>query len=607
MDEQGTSQSLGRTVISHYETGEAIGHGAMGTVHRATDLRDGRPVAIKLIHPHVAQDPLFSRAFEREAHLASLFRSPYTVRMLDYGRDQGTYFLAMEFVDGPSLQQLLNEGPLDVERALGIARDVALALQEAESLGVVHRDIKPANVMIDRSGPAKLADFGVATNAFAASLTATADVAGSPAYTAPEASLGRADHRSDIYSLGATLYHMLAARPPFDGTPIEVLRKHSESPPPLEPLASIAAPVREIVLASLRKDPAARQQRAASLVADIEHAARAIGVSLRGAPLAFAASRDALATSALPPQANVRDRGPWLKGRGRLLAIDLALMGALACALAFSVCSLRDDPESRASVPPVALGDSACDQAKDQIEAQLPDMVCVPGATFIMGDDRVHSGDVPYWPAHERSVSAFLIDVTEVTNAAYKRWLDAGTAGHVPYPSSQDPAAAAYSWVNGTFPEGTATHPVVLVSWFEASAYCAAAGKRLPTEAEWEFAARGADGRDWPWGEVGDGTRLNFTETEHQAVATYPVGSFPTGASLLGIMDMAGNVWEWVSDDFAFYDEAAGPPPEGAKVSRGGGFSSPLEGTRAFVRNWDGPDFRNQHLGFRCAADLPAG
>jgi serine/threonine-protein kinase len=513
----------------------------------------------------------------------------------------------MEFVDGPSLQQLLNEGPLDVERALGIAHDVALALQEAESLGVVHRDIKPANVLIDRSGPAKLADFGVATNAFAASLTATADVAGSPAYTAPEASLGRADHRSDIYSLGATLYHMLTGHPPFDGTPIEVLRKHAESPPPPEPLASIAAPVKVIVLASLRKDPAARPQRAASLAADLEHAARAIGVSLHGAPHALAASRDALATAALPRQTNARDPGPSWKRRLRLLAIDLVLMGALAFALAFSVCSLRDDPDSPAGVPPSALGDSACDQAQDQIDAQFPAMSCVPGGTFIMGDDREQPSDVPYWPAHERSVSAFLIDVTEVTNAAYKRWLDSSTAGHVPYPSNQDPAAAAYSWVNGTFPQGTATHPVVLVSWFEANAYCAAAGKHLPTEAEWEFAARGSDGRDWPWGEVGDGTRLNFVETEHQAVATYPVGSFPTGASPFGLMDIAGNVWEWVSDDFEFYDEAAGPPPAGVKVSRGGGFNSPLEGTRAFVRNWDGPDFRHQHLGFRCAADLPAG
>lgn len=129
-------------VISHYRLGELLGRGGMGTVYRATDRRDDTSVAVKLLHPHLASDETFRERFEREAHVAALLRSPYTVHILDYGFAGGHYFIVMEYVEGKTVKDALRDGPLEPMRALPIAARVARALAEGEARGVVHRDIK---------------------------------------------------------------------------------------------------------------------------------------------------------------------------------------------------------------------------------------------------------------------------------------------------------------------------------------------------------------------------------------------------------------------------------------------------------------------------------
>ena len=138
-------------VISHYRLDEEIGRGGMGAVYRATDLRDGSVVAV-MLRSELSEDPSYRVRFQREAHVAALLRSPYTVHLIDYGLEGGRYFLAMDFVEGRSLREELRDGPLDVLRALQVAETVARALEEAEARGVVHRDIKPDNIMLRAAG-----------------------------------------------------------------------------------------------------------------------------------------------------------------------------------------------------------------------------------------------------------------------------------------------------------------------------------------------------------------------------------------------------------------------------------------------------------------------
>lgn len=284
--------------LKHYQLERQVGAGGMGTVYAATDRRDGSRVAVKLLHPHLAAvDAGFRERFEREAHVAALLRSPYTVHVLDFGVVDGEYFLAMEYVEGTPLDAMIRAGPLDPERAVVIATDVARALEEAQARGVVHRDIKPENVLIEPDGHVKVADFGIARQVAQVGMTATGGFVGTAAYAAPEQALGEADHRTDVYALGAVLYCMIAGRPPFQGTTVfDVLRQHRESPVPPAPLARLPDTVANLIRRCLEKDPRDRYQSASELVGALERGRRALQV-------ASAATLDPATPPGSPPEA----------------------------------------------------------------------------------------------------------------------------------------------------------------------------------------------------------------------------------------------------------------------------------------------------------------
>ncbi len=214
-------------------------------------------------------------------------------------------------------------------------------------------------------------------------------------------------------------------------------------------------------------------------------------------------------------------------------------------------------------------------------------MVYIPGGEFIMGSDEGNEDERPQRTVY---VDGFNIDIYPVTNAEYKEFVDA--TGHAP----------PRHWEGNTYPEGKGDHPVVWVSWHDAQAYCQWAGKRLPTEAEWEKAARGTDGRKWPWGNTFDPTKCNAKESG--IGETTPVGKYPEGASPYGVMDMAGNVWEWTAD---WYEAYPGSSYQSArfgqknKVMRGGSWFDPSTFVRCSVRNKAKPDFSFSTIGFRCA------
>lgn len=278
---------LGQTV-SHYRILKKLGEGGMGVVYEAEDLLLGRHVAIKFL-TDTRREPQFRARFLREARAASALSHSHIAVIYDYGEVQeGDPFIVMELVDGQSLDDLLCAGePLPIARAVEIAEQVAEALAEAHSHGVVHRDIKPSNIIIDEDGEVKVLDFGLAKQlkpetAPTAMLdsptlldarTASNVIIGTPMYLSPEQALARpVDGRSDLFALGAVLYECLTGRPAFRGaTVVEICAQvlHVDPPPPSQINPRIPPELDEIILKVLAKQPAARQQTAEEFLADL--------------------------------------------------------------------------------------------------------------------------------------------------------------------------------------------------------------------------------------------------------------------------------------------------------------------------------------------------
>jgi len=259
-------------VLGQYQIVRRLGAGGMGTVFEGIDRRVDMRVAIKLLHPHLAADASYRERFEREAHVAALLRSPYTVHLLDYGFAQGFYYLVMQFVDGHTVADELAKGAMQPARALSIAADVARATEEAEARGVVHRDIKPENILLGTDGSVKVADFGIARQTYSTGVTVPGGFVGTSAFAAPEQVDGTVDTRTDIYAIGGTLFTMLTGHPPFAGGPLELLRQHRDAAPPLEQLAHLPPMLGQIVGKCLAKRPAQRYQHPSELVGALERA-----------------------------------------------------------------------------------------------------------------------------------------------------------------------------------------------------------------------------------------------------------------------------------------------------------------------------------------------
>ncbi len=253
-------------VNDRYRLERRVGRGGMADVFAARDLLLNRQVAVKILFPEFAVDPNFVERFRREAQAAANLTHPNIVNVYDWGRQDGTYFIAMEYVEGRTLGEILRANHrLDADQAADIAGEVAAAMAFAHSAGLVHRDIKPANILIGSGGQVKVADFGIAralNSATESNLTQAGAVMGTAAYFSPEqAQGGQPDPRSDLYSLGIVMYEMVAGKPPFSGdNPVSIAYKQVHDAP--EPLRNLVPDIplgyEAIVAKLLAKDPAVR-------------------------------------------------------------------------------------------------------------------------------------------------------------------------------------------------------------------------------------------------------------------------------------------------------------------------------------------------------------
>jgi eukaryotic-like serine/threonine-protein kinase len=266
-----------------YRIVRKLGTGGMANVYLAEDEVLGRRVAIKILNDRHAGDDQFVERFRREAKNAAGLSHPNIVSIYDRGEAEGTYYIAMEYLDGRSLKELIvARGPAPVNVAIDYARQILAAIRFAHRHGIVHRDIKPHNVLVDGEGRLKVTDFGIA-RAGASQMTEAGSIIGTAQYLSPEQAKGApVDQTSDLYSVGVVLYELLTGVVPFSGeTPVEIAMKHLSSPPepPSAKRAEIPRELDYVVLRALAKDPADRYQSAEEMDADLARVARGAGVS----------------------------------------------------------------------------------------------------------------------------------------------------------------------------------------------------------------------------------------------------------------------------------------------------------------------------------------
>jgi eukaryotic-like serine/threonine-protein kinase len=266
-----------------YRIVRKLGTGGMANVYLAEDEVLGRRVAIKILNDRHAGDDQFVERFRREAKNAASLSHPNIVSIYDRGEAEGTYYIAMEYLDGRSLKELIvARGPAPVHIAIDYARQILAAIRFAHRHGIVHRDIKPHNVLVDAEGRLKVTDFGIA-RAGTSQMTEAGSIIGTAQYLSPEQAKGApVDQTSDLYSVGVVLYELLTGVVPFSGdTPVEIAMKHLSSPPepPSATRAEIPRELDLVVLRALAKDPADRYQSAEEMDADLARVARGAAVS----------------------------------------------------------------------------------------------------------------------------------------------------------------------------------------------------------------------------------------------------------------------------------------------------------------------------------------
>ena len=334
---------IGRVIKGKYKIYDEIGSGGFATVYLGRNVDTNQIVAIKVLSQQFTREPRYVERFRREAGLAERIRHPNIVRVLDHGIEDGLHFLIMEYVQGLTLDQIIErKGRLPVQEAVSYVQQTLAGLQTAFEAGVVHRDIKPANLMITSDGAVKIMDFGIARVESAVGLTQSGMFLGTPRYISPEMARGSgADIRSDLYSVGLLTYEMLVGAPPFDGeNPWAVLHQQLETEPPSLSHARADVPrwLEAVVRRAIAKDPAQRFQTPAEMMAALEQQTAA--PRRRPTPVPVTRSDDVtLESEVASDRRSSRRLVLGLSGVAVLLAVALVVL------IAYGLSRRAADPE----------------------------------------------------------------------------------------------------------------------------------------------------------------------------------------------------------------------------------------------------------------------
>jgi serine/threonine protein kinase len=281
--------TTGSTFAERYQIIEELGKGGMGKVYKAHDTEIKEKVALKLIKPEIAADKKTIERFQNELRFARKISHRNVCRMYDLNKEEGSYYITMEYVPGEDLKSTIRRvGPLGTGKTIFIAKQVCEGLEEAHRLGVVHRDLKPQNIMIDKEGNARIMDFGIARSIVGKGITGAGVMIGTPEYMSPEqAEVKEVDQRSDIYSLGVILYEMVTGQVPFEGeTPLGIAMKHKSEVPkdPKELNAQIPNDLSRVILRCMEKDKEKRYQSTGEVRSELEKIEKGIPTSERVVP-----------------------------------------------------------------------------------------------------------------------------------------------------------------------------------------------------------------------------------------------------------------------------------------------------------------------------------
>ena len=585
MYNSGMPEWIGKT-IGKVRIDKYLAHGGMAEVYLGSHLSLDRPVAIKVLHSYIEQDPDLMARFQREAKVVAGLRHPNIVQIFDFDTTDGHPYIVMEYLKGPTLATYLRRlherderiPPHQVARLLKV---VTAALDYAHEQSVIHRDIKPGNILLHGKADeipldkpltndvqAILTDFGLVRIANAASQTASGMVSGTPAYMSPEQARGdKTDHRTDIYSLGVVLYEMLAGRVPFEAdSTLSVIYMHINEPPP--PIAGISPAVQAVMNRALAKNPNDRYPTSREMAVDFF---TAIGMTAEAQTIyeVLPDNKSTKLAEALVKRKPARSPA-WIGVTiFSFICLLVAALGGLRVLSTLPIFSKPSETLNPEIIPPSA----SASPTETTVLPEAEGMVKIISGAYEVGlspADEYHSA------LQSISLDDFWIDRYQTTNKQYQQYL------------SETGAQLPVIW------PGVDNHPVRGVTWDQASAYCSWVNKRLPTEAEWEAAGRGSNPSPplYPWGNdpTNGGKTLELPDQD-----TYEVGSQSFNISPSGVYDMVGNVWEWVGEPY-------GSVQDGYKILRGGRFGIPQDlAYRLAVAPDD--DRYIKFAGFRCASD----
>lgn len=642
------SVEIGQIVQDRYRIEALLGGGGQAAVYRAYDMRLEQTVAIKQ-NTLAGSESL--KQFKREALLLARIRHPNLPRVIDhFVTPDGAQHLVMDYIEGEDLAHIVAaSGPLPEDEAVAWIRQACSALEylHSQQPPIIHRDIKPQNIKVTSEGKVYLVDFGIAKLGDAASKTTIGAMGITPGYSPPEQyGIGGTDERSDIYALGATLYTLLTAKSPPPS--IALLGGEAQLVPPRRVNPTVSLAVQQAVLRAMEARRTNRPQNVAEFrqmlaAPSVELATTEVAGARNEQPVALGqapASRAATTAPAQPLRVQPSPLPLWLAGAGIVaLVIAVGILALVAVMLSRSSQAAllpTRPPTQAAALAPIAarptltalpaptevlptptqiLLTPTAEMAAMAMTSTTPactaigqtmtrsqdkaEMVCVPAGPFLMGSastDRNAQADEK--PQHTVTLDAFWIDRTEVTNMQYEMCVQAGIC-------------------KGTMHmDGSMTmeddQPAANMDWDNAAAYCKWVDGALPTEAQWEKAARGTDGRVYPWGS--QAATCNYAVMDDGKGASCGKGSMPwsvgsklQGASPYGVMDMAGNVWEFVSDwyDPAYYAKSPAANPQGPSSGkehtvRGGSLFMDPNHVRAAFRGSSVTHAVHGSQGFRC-------